>query len=83
MFRSKGYAVKLTGRAGLIYTDGSRTMHIDSELLSGPDFDIVIFEDSLKNWDPPFAAEPVSEAEIAQIRKNISKALGKMRVDWQ
>jgi hypothetical protein len=58
-------------------------MHVDSELLMGPTCDIVIFLDSVKRWDVPHDTEPVSEADIARIRANISKALRKMRIDWQ
>jgi hypothetical protein len=83
MFRSKGYAVKLMGRAGLVYSEGSRSMHIDSELLSGGDFDVVIFLSSLKKWDAPLEAEPISETDLARIRANISEALSNLRIDWQ
>ena len=83
MFRQKEYSVKLTGRAGLVYSEGSRSMLIDSELLTGPEFDVVVFADSLKNWEAPFHIEPVSEADVSRIRANISEALSNMRIDWQ
>ena len=84
MFRhSNNYSVKLTGRAGLVYSEGSKHMFVDSELLAGPTFDIVVFGDSIKSWAPPHQSEAISAEDVLRIRGNIAEALNSMRVDWQ
>ena len=80
---SKKIKVELQGRAGLIYHEGNRKIQIDSELLAGPQFDIVIYVDSIKAWGPPFEGDSLTPEDIKRIKSNISSALGKMRVDWQ
>jgi hypothetical protein len=81
--KRKEYRVKLQGRAGLIYEENGRSMLLDSEMLSGPDFDIVIYMDSIKLWEPLNDNERVNEEEIVRIRGNIVKELSKFRIDWQ
>lgn len=83
MRRTRDYSVKLTGRAGIIYEEGPKKMLIDSELLSGPTFDVVVFLDSIRAWEPPFDAEPLSAADITRIKANVAESLNHMRVDWQ
>jgi hypothetical protein len=83
MFLRKEYSVRLTGRAGLIYSEGPKTMRIDSELLTGPEFDIVIYRDSIRSWDARSDQELLSESDIGRIEANISASLSKMRIDWQ
>lgn len=83
MLGSKKYSAKLMGRAGIVYTEGAKKMLLDSELLHGPQFDIVISLESIKAWEPPFQAENVSDDDIDKIKSNVVEALGDMRVDWQ
>jgi hypothetical protein len=82
-FKRKPFQVKLTGRAGIVYREGDRSMQVDSEMLVGPRFDMVVFTDSIKAWEPPDECVPVSEEDKARIRANITKELNNLRIDWQ
>lgn len=78
MFLSKkDFKVRITGRAGLIYQEGKKSMNVDSEMLSGPTFDIVIYKDSIKGWEPPFSSDPVDDNEKRRIIENIKSDLEK------
>lgn len=77
------YRVKLKGRAGLIYKENDKSMLIDSEMLTGQNFDIVIYYSSIKAWEIPHEKELVSEDDKAKIRENITSALNKLRIDWE
>ena len=83
MFFCKGYKVKLTGRAGLIYSEGKKRMRVDSELLGARNADMVIWSSSIEKWEPPHEAERVSLEDKLRIRENISKSLKRLRVIWQ
>ena len=82
-FKRKNCRVKLTGRAGLLYEEGNRSMLVDSEMLAGKDFDMVIYSESIKQWQPPHETEPISDADRDRIRNNISRELSGSRIDWQ
>jgi len=82
VFWRKKYEVKMTGRAGLIYSEGPRRMRIDSEVQS-TQIDMIIFGRSIQQWEPPHQDEKLSTADILRIRENISKALRHLRVMWQ
>jgi hypothetical protein len=83
-FKRKHSRVKLTGRAGIIYCDqDGRTMHVDSEMLAGKEFDIVIYLDSIKKWQPPHETEPVSDSDRDLIKTDIARELNNLRIDWQ
>lgn len=76
MFDKKNsFKLKLTGRAGLIYEEEGKIMHVDSEMLVGPSFDIVIYESSIQFWDPPFEFETLNDEEKKRILKNIKSKL--------
>ena len=77
------FKVRMRGRAGLEYIEGQKMMAVDSETLVGPNFDLVIYADSIKRWAPPHDAEEISEADLERIRTNIGAALGDLRIDWQ
>lgn len=82
-FKRRSYRVKLTGRAGLIYSEGSKSMVLDSEMLGGHKFDMVIFTGSIKAWQPPNESEQISQEDKIRIKGNITKELGNLRIDWQ
>lgn len=77
------FTVKTHGRAGIEYREGKRRMMIDSEMLAGPDFDLVIYVDSIARWEPPYEREAVTEDDLTRIRRNISTALKSLHIDWQ
>lgn len=79
----KKYRVKLQGRAGLIYQEDNKVMVIDSELLVGSTYDIVVYFDSIKTWQPPYENETLSDSDRARIKTNISTELDKLRIDWR
>jgi hypothetical protein len=58
-------------------------MLIDSEMLAGPDYDIVIYTNSIKPWDNLEESRCNNEDEVTRIRGNIAKELRKFRIDWQ
>ncbi|HZE86120.1 MAG TPA: hypothetical protein VE035_17490 [Puia sp.] len=46
-----GHSIKLLGRAGLIYWDKEEKYFIDSEMLIGSKFDIVVYSNSIRFYD--------------------------------
>lgn len=68
-----GYSVEVIGRVGLIYSEGSKTLQIDSEILSGPS-GLVVYTGSIKNWDKPFDKDPLSADDKQRIVRNIKAA---------
>jgi hypothetical protein len=69
---STGFAVRVLGRTGLRYTEGTRSVRIDSEVLAAPR-GIAMFKPSIRTWEGP---EPrtVTGAERDQIASNIKRA---------
>lgn len=43
----EGRSVKILGRAGILYEDKSGQYYINSEMLVGPEFDLVIYSDDV------------------------------------
>lgn len=48
---NEGHSLKLLGRAGMIYKDQEMEYLIDSEMLSGGQFDWVIYSDMISHYD--------------------------------
>jgi hypothetical protein len=69
-----GFSVEFLGRTGIRYTDGERSMFIDSEVLAIPRT-VAVFEPSIKAWNPPHRDEPVTALDRAHIIDNLRKAL--------
>jgi hypothetical protein len=69
-----GYSVEILGMAGLKYTEGERTMRIDSEMVPGP-AGMVVFKRSIQHWDPPHQYKEVDEQSRSLIVENIGMAL--------
>jgi hypothetical protein len=67
-----GFSIKVLGRTGLRYTEGERSVWIDSEVLAKPGA-IALFKDSIKMWEGE-GAGPVSPADRDQIAANIKRA---------
>jgi hypothetical protein len=69
---SAGFAVRVLGRTGMRYTEGSRSVSIDSEVLAKPRA-IAMFKESIRTWEGP---EPgaVIATERDQIVANIKRA---------
>jgi len=70
---SDGYSVEVLGRTGIIYSESGKVMQVDSEVLAGPS-GMVIYTDSMNNWDPPHSGFPLTEADRARVVENIKAA---------
>ncbi|MBM3610901.1 MAG: hypothetical protein FJX18_05200 [Alphaproteobacteria bacterium] len=83
-FKKNPFIVKALGRSGLLYQEGKKSMKIDSEMLVGPNYDIVIYKDSVKQWNPPFENDPVNEDDKNRILSNakIDLQSGGYKVDF-
>lgn len=83
MFGEHKTTLKLTGRAGMIYSDAGRVMKINSEMLASGDYDMVVYVRSMQAWQPPHENEPVSDLDREKIKKDIERHLKRSRIDWQ
>jgi hypothetical protein len=76
----------LMGRDGLKYSDGKRSVLIETEMLTGP-VNRVIYAGLITHWLPPHEAEAISAAqrsEIAQMVRDYLVAQGRtVEVDWE
>ncbi len=70
---SDGYIVEVLGRTGILYKEGDRYIHIDSEVLAGPS-GVVVYTDSIKSWCGPNEVVPVDEVDRERIVSNIKAA---------
>lgn len=73
-FGPNDYKVNFRGRTGISYTEGAKTIMVDSELIFGPP-GVTIYSDSIDSWDPPFANEKVSDHDRRRIIANIKRDL--------
>jgi hypothetical protein len=70
----EGFSVESDGPHGLIYHEGSRSLRIARELLArGPD-SFVLYTQSIKAWEPPHNADPLSKSDIDRILANVQAA---------
>ncbi len=70
----EGFSVEVLGRTGINYTEGSKTMFIDSEVLMGPS-GMVVYKDSIKNWQKPYDnSELIDVKKRDEIMENIRQA---------
>lgn len=72
---SSGFTVKVLGRTGLLYSEGERSIHIDSEVLAGEPPGIWVTQNTGFEWQPS-DGRPVSDAERDRILGNIKRAFG-------
>ena len=74
-----------TGRTGLLYREGPRTVAIFSEYLFGApdDPNIAVVLSKCQHWDAPFDREVLTEEDRERIRKNITEDLRGMRIQWE
>lgn len=67
----EGFSVQTTGWTGMIYTQGEKTLYVDSEYLLGPTYNIMIGASGIKKWN---SGEEISEFERDKIVDNIIRA---------
>ena len=80
--RKKGYEIKVHGRAGLTYKEGAKSIQIDSEMLVGDKYDMVIYFQNIKTWSPPNHNETLSSEDLKRTKKNIEKSLKNTSIEW-
>jgi hypothetical protein len=69
----EGFSVEVLDRTGLLYTEGSKSVGIDSEVLVGPS-GLVIYTDSISAWNPPHDHETIDGSKRDAIVENIRRA---------
>ena len=54
-----GFSIEILGRTGMKYREGEKSLFVDSEVLvQGKG--IAISSKSIREWDPPYTASPIS-----------------------
>ena len=78
----KGYSIEvLPGRVGgIVYTEGSKSLKVDSELLVGSP-GMVIFPIRIRSWDPPYDSEEIDQTGRDEIVERIRDAFLFWRYD--
>lgn len=69
----EGFSVEVLGRVGLLYTEGPKSLLIDSEILAGPS-GVVIYKNSIRAWKPPFDTLVIDNDQRDKIIDNIQRA---------
>lgn len=65
----EGFSVEVIGRTGLLYTEGTKILHVDSKVLAGL-ADLGIYQNSIKSWDATYQHELIDENKRAAIVDN-------------
>jgi hypothetical protein len=81
VFGQKKHSVKIRGRAGIVYSEGSISLAIDSEMLTGPEFDIVIYLSKVRS--ETLAVHGLSEDDLPRIKSNIAAELKGTKILWE
>lgn len=79
MVLGKQYAVKFLGRSGIIYSEDTRNLSLFSEMLVDDDCDLAIHLSQASHWED---GTPLSDAEKARIKANLTQELQPSRIDW-
>jgi len=66
--------ITLLDRTGLRYTEGLRSMFVDSEMLARPN-GIAVYQESISRWDPPHEADALSKSDRERVLASIVAAL--------
>lgn len=69
----EGFSVEVLGQTGVLYSEGRRTLKVDSEVLAGP-AGLVIYTDSITRWAPPDDGQLVDASKRQAIVENIRRA---------
>ncbi len=69
----EGFSVEVLGFTGLRYTEGAKSMFVDSEILASPG-GILVIKESICAWDPPYEKEVVDDEKRDAIVENIRRA---------
>jgi hypothetical protein len=69
----EGFSIEVLGRTGILYTEGPKTMLIDSEVLASPG-GIAIIKKSIRAWNPPYEKEIIDDMKRITIIDNVRRA---------
>ena len=69
----EGFSVEVLGPTGLLYKEGAKTLHIESEYVIGP-AGLGIYKDSIRAWDPPYDGSYIDKHKRDRIVDNICRA---------
>jgi len=72
---NEGRSVEILGRSGIKYKNKSQKYFIDSEMLVSPEFDIVIFSDSVRYYNDTSLIHPLTKDEKNEIIRIAVKLL--------
>ena len=78
---SAGFSVRVLGRTGMRYSEGERSVWIDSEVLATPRA-IAMLKETIRAWEGPDPGE-VSATERDRIAGNIKRAFNACGYDLQ
>lgn len=71
----EGFSIEVLGRTGLRYTQGDKTLFVDSEIQAfGSPISLVISKSSIRSWDTPYDRELIDDATRDIIVDNIRRA---------
>ncbi len=68
-----GFAVEVLGQTGIRYTEGEKSIFIDSEALAKPGA-IALYASSIKRWEPPHETDELESSDRDRIIENIRRA---------
>lgn len=83
IFFRKPYSVSLSGRSTLIYKTDGKSLTINCEMLFDSEFDLVVYNKSIENWDSPNSTTSVSKADMALMKERVTKDLKRLKIEWQ
>lgn len=69
----EGFSVEVLGRTGMRYSEGDRSIFVDSEVMNEPN-SMLAYAGSIKKWDAPHEADPVNHSDRQRIVQNIKRA---------
>jgi hypothetical protein len=69
----EGFSVEVLGRTGVRYTEGARTLLVDSEVLMTP-AGLVLYPSSISTWDAPADGDAIDDKTRRTIVDNIRRA---------
>jgi hypothetical protein len=68
-----GFSIEVLGQTGIRYSESGRSAFVDSEVMNEPDT-MLVYERSIKKWDPPHESEPLDDGDRARILAGVRKA---------
>lgn len=80
VYSDEGFSVEIFLPSGLLYTEGLRHLHVNSEVIGMPT-GLAIYKNSIKSWAPPNDSEVIDEAKREAIIDNISRVLRYLKLD--